>query len=640
MRRLFRVTLFLTFLLASCSPQPVRVAEPTSIPTPTAALVQHAPEIRFALIGEPRAEQINVWELFDESGATYADYALRAESWPRLYHLLPPESTFEPLAANGMPTEVTQENDFYVAAVKLRTDLKWTDGTSFTAEDVAFTVNTALSFELGYDWGVYYSLDYLHHAEAIDLATVKYYFKQKPNVGVWQYGALQGPIVQKAFWEKSVGDSASLLPADALRADIAKTQADLETVKADVAELSEQVLALILSGKQNRILDSDLKRKQNEQIFVQSNLDRFLEEYAANIAAAQSALYKADDEAEPVLGTWIPIGMQNGQWVNEVNPDFPFAQPNFDRAVYQILGSEEAAITAFKNGEVDFILSPNDLTVDMAGVKRSPTYSARFLVFNPLRSQFADPAFHSALSCMLDRNFLATDILQNRAAPFDAFILSPQWHEPAAKDPCTGMDESARIEQAVKFMKDAGYFWAREPDMSSSGQGLRYSNGDPFPQITLITPSRDEDMLRYTAANYVAERAGYLGISLAVQEMSMAELVYAVYSSQKYDMAVAGWRLSEYPAYLCEMFGGQNLPLYNSGRFQSACDALRVESDLDRARQGFREIETALMSELPFIPLFTVTQADLYQNIVYPSESVLSGWSGLYGAPAIAVPTP
>ena len=80
MRRLFRVTLFLTFLLASCSPQPVRVAEPTSIPTPTAALVQHAPEIRFALIGEPRAEQINVWELFDESGATYADYALHAES--------------------------------------------------------------------------------------------------------------------------------------------------------------------------------------------------------------------------------------------------------------------------------------------------------------------------------------------------------------------------------------------------------------------------------------------------------------------------------------------------------------------------------------------------------------------------------
>ena len=120
----------------------------------------------------------------------------------------------------------------------------------------------------------------------------------------------------------------------------------------------------------------------------------------------------------------------------------------------------------------------------------------------------------------------------------------------------------------------------------------------------------------------------------------MAELVDAVYSSQKYDMAVAGWRLSEYPAYLCEMFGGQNLPLYNSGRFQSACDALRVESDLDRAQQGFREVETALMSELPFIPLFTVTQADLYQNIVYPLESVLSGWSGLYGAPAIAVPTP
>jgi len=41
----------------------------------------HAPEIRFALIGEPR--DVNVWELFDESGASYADYALRFEYWPR-----------------------------------------------------------------------------------------------------------------------------------------------------------------------------------------------------------------------------------------------------------------------------------------------------------------------------------------------------------------------------------------------------------------------------------------------------------------------------------------------------------------------------------------------------------------------------
>lgn len=639
MRRLLNATFFLTLLIASCAPQPAQVAQPTSIPTPTVVPApQHAPEIRFALIGEPR--DANVWELFDQTGAAYTDYALRAEYWPRLYHLAPPEFTFEPLAASGMTTEVTQENDFYVAAVQLRADLKWTDGSSFSAEDAAFTANTALSFELGYDWDTYYPREYLDHVEALDLFTVKYYFKKKPNAGVWQYGVLQGPIVQKAFWEKSVENAAVLLPADSLRADIKQTYADLATVIFDVAELTEQVTALRLSGKQNRILDSDLKRKQNEQIFVQSNLDRFLEEYAANLAAAQTSLYKVNDENEPVLGAWIPAEMENGQWVNTANPDFPFAQPGFDRAVYQLFESEEAALTAFENGDADFVLSPNGLSGNIPNSKYSPTDRARFLVFNPLKTQFADPAFHSALSCMLDRNLLAVEVLQNRAVPLDSFILSSQWHEPTAKDPCAGMDESARIDQAVKFLKDAGYSWTKKPGVDGAGSPLFMPNGQAFPGITLSTPSKEDDPLRHAAAAYIAERAQYLGVPLVVREMSLNDVLYAVFSSQKYDVALTGWKLSEYPGYLCDLFGGQSLLLYNSSRFQPACEALGGESDLERARQGFRQIESALMSELPFIPLFTVARADVYQNISFPVESVLNGWGGLYGAPAYAVPFP
>jgi hypothetical protein len=46
------------------------------------------------------------------------------------------------------------------------------------------------------------------------------------------------------------------------------------------------------------------------------------------------------------------------------------------------------------------------------------------------------------------------------------------------------------------------------------------------------------------------------------------------------------------------------------------------------------------MSELPFIPLFTVMQADVYRNLSYPQTNILNGWSGLYGAPSYAVPAP
>lgn len=642
MRRFSSALLFL-ILLASCSPQPdpvpTSIFSPTEVPPPV-----HAPEIRFALIGKPRAARVNVWELFDESGASYINYAPRSEYWPRLYHLAPQDSSFQPFAAEGQPSEVTQDSVNYSAIVKLRTGLKWTDGSSFTAEDVAFTVNTAIAFELGYDWSAYYPREVLDHAEAVDPATVKFVFKQRPSVGDWQYGALQGPIVQKAFWESAVKDAAKFLPSDALRASIDETRANQAVVQSDFADVSAQVNAMRLSGQQSRKLDMDFTRLQGEVIYVQSNLNKLLEDYAAQVKLAHEAMYALNDEEEPTLGAWMYDTEKDGAWVNKVNPDFAerFGAPNFDRAAYHFYKDENAALTAFQNGEVDFILSPN--VIDAPDAKYSSSYSARFLVFNPLKPQYADPAFRSALDCMIDRNALAADVLQNKAAALDSFVLSSQWHDSNLKDACADMDGSVRIEYAVKLLKDAGYSWSQEPGSENAGQNLLMSNGESFPKITLLAPSKDEDALRYAAAKYIAEQAQYLGIAFAVREGSLNDIVYAVYSSQKYDAALMGWRLGEYPAYLCEWFGGENLlfATRNSIRFKSACDALGVESRFDAARQAVGQIESALMSELPFIPLFTVMRADVYRNLSYPLPAVkiLNGWGGLYGAPSYAIPAP
>jgi ABC-type transport system substrate-binding protein len=643
MRRLFFAAIFLTLLLASCAPQPVSVAEPTGIPYPTKkAPSTHAPEIRFALIGKPHT--VNVWQLFDReaSGATYADYALRIEYWPRLYHLAPQDSSFQTYAAEGLPSQVAQDGELYSAVVRLRTNLKWTDGSSFTAEDVAFTVNTALAFELGYDWGAYYSREHLDHVEALDSSTVKFVFKQKPNVGVWQYGALQGPIVQKAFWESKVMDAVKLLPTEPFHVSVDQARVDLTTAQADFAEISAQVLALRLSGKQNRKLDSDLLHMQEQLTYAQSNLNKLLEDYAAQIKSAQGTLYAVDDEQEPTLGVWMPDSEKDDVWVNKANPDFPFGAPNFDRSSYRFFEDENSALAAFQNGEVDFILSPDGIAsnvLDERALKYHPSYSARFLVFNPMNGYLADPAFRSALACMIDRDELATDVLQSKAMPLDYFVLSSQWHDANLKDACADMDKPARVEYAVKLLKDAGYSWTPEPNSESAGQNLIMSSGEAFPKITLLAPSKEEDPLRYAAANYIAERAQYLGISFVVQEVSLDDAVYAVYSSQKYDMALMGWRLSEYPAYLCEWFGSGNPHLYNSNRLKAVCDALGAESNLDAARQAVAQIESALMSELPFIPLFTVMQADVYRNLEYPAPvvNILNGWSGLYGAPSYAI---
>ncbi len=224
-------------LLASCS-TPKSIPLPGNIAAPTAASTSTAPrsEIRFALIGD--VTNANVWALFDTTGYSYNNYAVRSGYWPRLYRLSIPGRQFEAAAASAMPSSVQHEGNFYTATVPLRTDLTWTDGSPLTAEDVAFTVNTALAFQLGFDWHDYYNPDWLDHAEALDAHTVKFYFKKMPNVGVWQYGALQGPVVQKAYWYPKVADSVALLPSANLRSN-------METLKTQVDQLQKRVDSII-----------------------------------------------------------------------------------------------------------------------------------------------------------------------------------------------------------------------------------------------------------------------------------------------------------------------------------------------------------------------------------------------------------
>ena len=587
--RLFAIVGLFVILSASCA-GPSTAPVSTALPNSTATPIPHAPEIRFALIGA--VTDVNVWALFDAKGYSYNNYALRNEYWPRLYRLSIPDRQFEPMAASGMPSSVQQEGKFYTATVPLRSDLEWTDGSAFTADDVAFTVNTVLSFQLGFDWRDFYNPDYLDHAQAVDTYTVKFFFKKQPNVGVWQYGALQGPIVQKAYWSPKVAASFALLPA-------------------------------------------------SNPAAPQANPDDAMK-------AARASLYALDHANEPTLGNWIPAGQQNGAWVNKVNPAHPFGTPHFDRASYHLFANEDIAVNALRSGDVDSVLNENgisikneqDLQKDVSfKIAFNANHGVRFLVINLTRPALTDSAFHQALDCVLDRVSIVRALI---AAPLESFVQedAKPWYDSRPLDACAGQAGSQRLEQAVAILESAGYIWQKKPTDSESGLGLMSSNGQILPTVTLLAPSEEEDGQRSEAARYVEKYASLLGIPLTVKYLSLEEIRYAVFSSGQYDMALLGWNVSEYPGYLCDWFGDGNPFGYNGARLKSACEALNLTSDLNEAQKQVYQIQSVLVQDLPAIPLYSTAAYDAYRNISYPFSNMLGGLSGIYGAPSLAIPAP
>jgi ABC-type oligopeptide transport system substrate-binding subunit len=73
-------------------------------------------------------------------------------------------------------------------------------------------------------------------------------------------------------------------------------------------------------------------------------------------------------------------------------------------------------------------------------------------------------------------------------------------------------------------------------------------------------------------------------------------------------------------------------------RLASACARMDTTADLETSRQAALEIQAILMEKLPMVPLYQVMRYEAARNVVYPFDSPLDGFSGMYGAPWLAVP--
>lgn len=562
----------------------------------------------------------NFWAYYDPASTVWNAYVL-APTKPAVYTINYPGIELDSdLAASADVPAGAAEGDGWAIEVPLREDAAWSDGTPITANDIVFTYTSVRDLALGGDWLAAYptpsednpDATALTDVQAVDDYTVKYIFNSQPGLAIWPNNVGLAPIMPAHVWQAAV--------------DEAKTSEDPAA-----AIYGVEATGLDVSG------GPMVFAERQEGAFARStaNLDYY---DTGRVITSGDATYT--------------VGPYNTE------------------AVFSLYGGQDAAVLALKAGEVDYLLNPlgmqRGLLAQVEGDENltavvNPTNGFRYLAFNLRKEPMSIPAFRDAVALMIDKEFMANNVLQGVAFPLYATVPegNTKWYNAEAAEAIAsqyaGKTTADRLTEAIQILKDAGFAWEVEPAMDEAGttigqigEGLTY-NGAAVPEIEVLAPGPGYDPLRATYSIWIETWLNQLGFAAEANPTDFNTIVDRVYTPTSdntldYDMFILGWSLGNpsFPTYHESFFYGPNDTLLNGGNnapgFHSdAYDALVVQflaaQSEEEAYDIMWQMEEILATEKPYVLLFDTGILEFYRqaNVHYPFTDSLSGLQFLQG---------
>ena len=573
----------------------------------------------------------NYWAYLGPDTTIWNSYVLGGGK-PALYGLSVQRFDWIPSAAADFPTDLVEETagntTLWVTEVDLKQGIMWSDGNEVTAEDWVFTAHAVRDLQLTGNWSSIVDNDFFDHAEALGPHKLKIYFKKMPGLSRWQFGLAYLPMISSAYWSPIV--------------EQAKQQTDIvEQQKALYGHVPENEPSAggFVFGKWEKGAFAE-KAKNPGHYFSDVTTTHY-----ANGAYAES---------KPGGYDFAAYGDATGDKSLEY-----MTGPFVDSSIYSIHGNQETAVLALKKGDIDFMLNPlglqRGLQEQLVGEQgltnlENPSNGFRYLGFNFRKAPMDNKAFRHAVATLIDKEFLSSTVLQGVALPMYTTVPEGNgfWYNPDVPLIGKGLSRSERNAEVVRILKEAGFTWEQEPVVSANGtveeegKGLRLPNGDPMPELEILSPSPGYDPLRSTFAIWIERWLNDIGVPAKARLTDFNVIVEKIKDPEGFDIWILGWRLSTFPDYLEAFFhsrhavgDGLNRGGYSNPEFDKLADALLVETDLNAARDQVFKMQEFLADDLPYVVLFTTPILETYRSdrLEFPYTSTLSGLQGASGLP-------
>ena len=571
-------------------------------------------------------EDVTTYNLFNilGPGQTVWNFYAFLNRYPFVYGLSDQRYDWVPVVADGFPTDFAQEGEFVTTTVKLKDGPTWSDGQPITADDVAFTINTVLDLELTEgNWSSLVDANSIAKVEALDPKTVKYFFKEQPGLARWQFGISGVQFVAKHFWEPLVAKAKT---SGATKEE--QRKALFGVVPDNEPTAGEMVFVKWESG-------AFVQVKANDKYFFQGS----------KITQYKSGAF-AEEKPAPNPYSFTAYGQPGGDKVLEIT-----RKPAAPSVVYSIYPSQDAAVLALQNGEIDYMLTPLGLArgfqSQLAGssdirIVVNPPNGIRYMGFNTRTPPMELKEFRQAVSILIDKEFVTKTILQGVADP--AYTMVPPgngfWYNPDVPQLGIGLSREERVNQVVELLKGAGFTWGVEPKwdadlraVAPKGEGLTMPNGKAVPALELLSPSAGYDPMRSTYAIWIEQWLNEVGIPLKANLTGFNVIVPKVFDEQKFDMWILGWGLTVFPDYLHGFFSSANADLgennaggFTNEEFDAQAELLIKETDINKARDIAFRLQEILADEVPYVVLFTTQILEpVRANVKFAFDQVMDG---------------
>jgi peptide/nickel transport system substrate-binding protein len=312
-----------------------------------------------------------------------------------------------------------------------------------------------------------------------------------------------------------------------------------------------------------------------------------------------------------------------GTTIFEKNPAYYGPEPNVDAVGYQHFENEDALLTAFQAGELDFVeeVPPNAVGTlesndDLVVSKVDSTQINNF-IFNsnpekPENRELLDPQVREAFEYAINREEIAEVVWGGNASPVASIVapITGEWMNSEIEPLPYDTDEGNRV------LDEAGY--------ERGSDGIRMADGHKM-EYEIITPTGVQGVQR--SFEIIQKGLDELGVKVtpkALDDTTAFEAIGAPdWKYLNFDMAMWSWVGYLDPDFVlsvvtCDQYGGWSDTGYCNPDYDELYKQQGVTVDQEARKEIVWEMQDILQADRPYIHLVVVDYITAWQ----------SGWDG------------